>query len=75
MQISDYFYTEAQAAKQLGVNRITIWRWIKAGKLNVQKFGSVVFIPKVEIELLQENVNRRNKGGKIKETKGGEVET
>lgn len=31
MKILDYFYTESQAAKQLGLNRITIWRWIKKG--------------------------------------------
>jgi excisionase family DNA binding protein len=53
MKILDYFYTESQAAKQLGLNRITIWRWIKAGKLNTQKIGGVVFIPKEQIDSLR----------------------
>lgn len=61
MQIVYYFYTEQQAAKLLGVNRITIWRWIRNGKLNTQQVGREVLIPKWEIELLQENVNKRNK--------------
>ncbi len=54
MQITDYFFTETQAAEFLGVNRITIWRWIKSGRLNVQRFGSVVFIPKWEVDLIKE---------------------
>lgn len=52
MRILDYFYTESGAARQLGVNRITIWRWIKKGKLNIQRVGGVVFIPREEIDLL-----------------------
>ena len=53
MRILDYFCTERQAAELLGVNRITIWRWIKAGKLNIQWVGGVVFIPKEQIDSLQ----------------------
>jgi excisionase family DNA binding protein len=62
MQISEYFYTEQQAAKYLGINRITIWRWIKGGKLNIQKFGSVVFISKEEIESLKSTNIKRGFG-------------
>ena len=53
MQILDYFYTERQAAELLRVNRITIWRWIKSGKLDIQRAGGVVFIPKEQIDSLQ----------------------
>ena len=53
MKISEYFYTEAQAARILDVNRITIWRWIRAGKFNAQKIGREVIIPKWEVELLK----------------------
>ena len=61
INIFDFFYTETQAAKQLGVNRITIWRWIKAGKLNIQKVGGAVFIPKEQIDSLQlTTVNKAN---------------
>jgi excisionase family DNA binding protein len=57
MKISDFFYTETGVAKALGISRVTVWRWIKQGRFNVQRFGSVVFIPKDEIELVK-------KGGK-----------
>jgi len=53
MKILDYFYTESQAANLLGVNRITIWRWIKDNKFNIQLIGKVVLIPKWEIELIK----------------------
>jgi len=55
MQIIDYFYTEKQAARMLGVNRITIWRWIKSGRFNIQHVGREVLIPKWEVELIREN--------------------
>lgn len=53
MQIADYFFTETQAAKELGVNRITIWRWINSGRFNIQRIGRIVFIPKWEVEILK----------------------
>ncbi len=53
MQVLDYFYTESGAAEALGVNRITIWRWIKKGKLNIQRVGGVVFIPKEEVDAIK----------------------
>jgi len=59
MKILDYFCTESQAAELLGVNRITVWRWIKSGKFNVQHIGGVVLIPKWEVELLKSGVERR----------------
>jgi excisionase family DNA binding protein len=65
MKILDYFYTESQAAKQLSLNRITIWRWIKAGKLNIQRLGGVVFIPKEEIDSLMNRVNQREFRNKL----------
>lgn len=58
MKILDYFYTESQAAELLGVNRITIWRWIKNGRFNIQRVGSVVFIPKWEVESLKAKMTR-----------------
>ena len=59
MKILDYFCTESQAAELLGVNRATIWRWIKSGRFNIQRIGSVVFILKWEVELLKELRNRK----------------
>ncbi len=60
MQIIDYFYTEQQAAKLLGVNRITIWRWIREGKFNTQQVGREVLIPKWEVELIQQARNKKH---------------
>ena len=59
MQIADFFYTESQVTKVLGVSRTTIWRWIKQGRFDVQRVGGVVFIPKDEVELVK-------KGGKTR---------
>lgn len=41
------------AAKELKVARLTIYRWIKASKIISIKFGGFLFIPKSEIERLQ----------------------
>ncbi len=54
MEISDFFYTEGEAAQELTVNRLTIWRWIKAGKFNIQRIGREVLIPKWEVDLLEQ---------------------
>ena len=53
MKIADFFYTETEVARVLGVNRITIWRWIRHGRFDVQRVGGVVFIPKREVELIK----------------------
>ena len=42
-----------QAADILGKPRVTLYRWIKAGKLLSVKFGSVIYIPKNEVERLK----------------------
>jgi len=54
MKIIDYFYTEKQVAETMGVNRITIWRWLKSGKFSIQRVGREVLIPKWEVELIKE---------------------
>jgi len=53
MQIMDYFITESEAAKMLGVNRNTIARWAKEGKLELQHVGRTGLVPKWQIELLK----------------------
>lgn len=64
MQIVDFFYTKGQVAKAMGVNRITIQRWIKDGKFNIQRVGGVVLIPKWEVELLKTKTKEQIKIGK-----------
>ncbi len=50
LDIAAHFYTLTQAAERLGVERHTVWRWIKAGKLDAQKVGGVVFIERQAVE-------------------------
>ena len=47
------FYMLGEAARELGVNRVTIRRWIKAGKIKAQKVGPVVWIEKEAVEALK----------------------
>ncbi len=58
MDIANFFFTASQAALQLGVSRVTIWRWAKEGKFNTQIIGREALIPKWEIKLIKENRNR-----------------
>ena len=43
-----------QAATILGKPRITIYRWVKAGKMVSVKFGGIIYIPRSEVERLKE---------------------
>jgi len=61
MEIADFFYTESQLAKALGVNRLTVCRWVKEGRFNIQRVGREVLIPKWEIELLETKPKRRKR--------------
>jgi len=54
VNISDYFFTTKQASEILGINRITIWRWMKQGKIETQQVGREILIPKWQIELLKQ---------------------
>lgn len=59
--IRDHFFTTVGAATEIGVERHTIDRWIKSGKLEAQKVGTVVFIEKSAIkELKREREAARN---------------
>jgi excisionase family DNA binding protein len=53
MELANYFFTASQAALELSVTRITIWRWTKEGKFNVQRIGRESLIPKWEVELIK----------------------
>jgi excisionase family DNA binding protein len=55
MTLDEVYCTTGQAAKRLGVNRLTIQRWVKAGKLSGERVGNVTLIPIVEVERLGEN--------------------
>ena len=52
MKIADHFYTLSEAATRLRVERHTIARWIKDGRLEAQKAGGVVFIGKDAVDAI-----------------------
>jgi len=49
-QILGDFYTLGDAAKMIGVSRVTLWRWIKSGRLKVVRVGREVLIEKRLVE-------------------------
>ena len=51
--IRDKVYTLTEASQILGVNRITIRRWIQAGKLEAETIGGVVLIDRNAIDGLR----------------------
>ena len=59
IRINDFFYTEAQAAATLNVTRVTMWRWVKQKKFDIQRVGREILIPKWQVELLK-NVSKRH---------------
>ena len=50
MAVKDEYYTIAEACKELGVTRQTIYRWIKLGTLTVEKIGRETLIEKEQVE-------------------------
>ncbi|MBA7563442.1 hypothetical protein ES708_05100 [subsurface metagenome] len=50
---TDDLVSVADAAKILGRPRLTIYRWIDAGKIVGIKLGGIIFIPKSEVERLK----------------------
>jgi len=53
IRIREYFYTLTEAADALGVNRLTIRRWIQTGKLEYQRVGGVVLLERADIERIR----------------------
>ena len=45
--------TVGRAAKKIGKTRMTIYRWIKSGRIISISLGGVVFVPGSEIERLK----------------------
>ena len=55
--------TPDQAADILHCSRITLWRWVKSGKLRAFKFGRLVRYRLADLEAMAEPVEPQKKGG------------
>jgi hypothetical protein len=65
MKISEFFYTQRQVAEILDVTPITIWRWSKMGRFDIQRIGKTILIPKWQIELVKEFRQRSRKKHRV----------
>jgi len=51
--LSDQFLTVPAAARQLGKGKMTLYRWIRAGKVSTVTFGGFLFVTRGEMERLK----------------------
>ena len=52
--IREYVYTIQEAAEALDVKRVTVSRWIAAGRLFGENIGGVVLLPRWAVEMLRQ---------------------
>ncbi len=50
MSLSEIYLTTGQAAALLRVNRLTVRRWVQAGRLSGQRVGNVTLIDRQQVE-------------------------
>jgi len=50
---TDDLLTTTEAIEALGIARMTLYRWMKIGKINTVRFGGYRAIPKSEVERLK----------------------
>jgi len=48
--------SQAEAAGELGITTMTLWRWIKRGKIIAIKLGRYTLIPASEIKRIKPNL-------------------
>ena len=53
MALKDMYYTISEAARELGVSRQTIYRWIADGKVPTEKIGGVMLVEKAAISRIR----------------------
>ena len=51
--IRQYVYTIEEASQFIGVNRSTVYRWLKTARLPGEDIGGVVLIPRWAVEMVQ----------------------
>jgi len=48
-----------EAAKELGVHYVTLYRWVQANDVVYITFGGTIFIPVLEVERLKKERNKQ----------------
>lgn len=59
MMLKDHDVNQTQAAEKLGVDRRTINRWIRAGKLEAQRIGNEVLIRRDHLDGIERSPRGR----------------
>jgi len=44
----------ARAAEAIGCSRLTVYRWVEKGKVISVRFGGLIYIPRSEVERLNQ---------------------
>ena len=52
-KVTANFYTVGEAARVLGISRMTLWHWAKVGKVRVYRLGPAALIEKKAVEALR----------------------
>ena len=55
IELHDYV-NQSRTAEVLGVSRMTIWQWIKDGRIQAVIIGGLRMIPRSEVERLQKEI-------------------
>lgn len=53
------FVNQKRAAEILNISRMTIWQWIKDGKIQAVIVGGLRMIPQSEVERLKREMNEQ----------------
>jgi excisionase family DNA binding protein len=56
--ISESLYSTSEVAKRLGINRVTMYRWVQKGVVKAYKIGKRLKIPISEVERLWSEKNQ-----------------
>jgi len=53
------FVNQTRAAELLGISRMTLWQWIKDGKIQAVIVGGLRMIPQSEVARLKREINEQ----------------
>ena len=58
IELHDYV-NQTRAAEILGISRMTLWQWLKDGKVQAVIVGGLRMIPQSEVERLKREINEQ----------------